>query len=64
MQSNTIFNVQACDEHVHNENNTKLSDHICINNTVDGNAKQQNVQCHKDYALLQYNAKLATLLQG
>ena len=34
------------------------------NNADNGNAKQHNIQCHNDYAVLQYNTKLAMLLQG
>ena len=54
--------MQAHDEDMYNENNSHLSDHV--NREVNGNAKQHNVQCHNVYAVLQYNEKLAMLLQG
>ena len=48
-------------QNIYNEDNKNLYNHI--NGKVKASAKQQNVQCHNDYALLQYNEKLEMLLQ-
>ena len=41
MQSDTMFNVQARDENMYNENDRNLSDHT--NGKVDSNTKWHNV---------------------
>ena len=45
----TMFNEQAHDKNMFNENNTNLSKHV--NGKVDGNAKRHIFYCHNDYTV-------------